>query len=99
MYFQQIAIIIFTTRAKFCGGSRGRIEWARGPYAAPGPHVGQPCLIQSTEIHKYQENRANKDTIQLTVMHCLLPEHIHRLQSTTFTTEFHINYIVEILQN
>ena len=44
VYYQQIAIIVFTICAIFRGEPGGRIKWARGPHAAPGPHVGQLVL-------------------------------------------------------
>ena len=34
----------FRNLLNFWGGPGGRIKWARGPHAAPGPHVGQPCI-------------------------------------------------------
>ena len=46
VYYQQIAVVIvivFATSTIFQGRPGGRIKLARGPHAAPGPHVGQPC--------------------------------------------------------
>ena len=51
VYYQQIVIVIvFATSTIFQGRPGGRIKLARGPHAAPGPHVGQPWTNQIKEL-------------------------------------------------